>query len=180
MYKSGFGVVWLSQEMGNVSLFLIEAKQRLIYIASQEWHSDLSQCNKLQTLCEFKSLLNPERYLTHVKIVKHRISLTRLRLSVHNLAIETGRHINLDPELRTCKYCTNTGENVIENEYNFLLICTLYRNIRLNLIPNNILICPTTENFVNLFSSVNPDVLKGLAKYVYEAFKLRDDVFVNL
>jgi hypothetical protein len=68
MYKSGFGVVWLFQEMGNVSLFLIEAKQRLIDIASQEWHSDLSQSSKLQTLCEFKSLLNPERYLTHVKL----------------------------------------------------------------------------------------------------------------
>ena len=180
MYNSGFGIVWLSQEIGNVSLFLIEAKQRLIDIAHQEWHSDLNQCSKLQTLCEFKSLLNPERYLSHVTIVKHRISLSRLRLSVHNLAIETGRHINIDPELRTCKYCNSTGENLIEDEFHFVLICPLYKIIRLKLIANNIVTYPSTENFVNLFSSKDPVVLKGLAKYVFEAFKLRDNVFVNL
>ena len=33
-----------------------------------------------------------ESYLDHVTIVKHRVALTRLRVSCHNLEIEVGRY----------------------------------------------------------------------------------------
>lgn len=57
----------------------------------------------------------------------YRTSLTRFRLSSHKLEIERGRYFNIAKEDRKCKFC-NLGS--IENEYNFLLICPLYSDLR--------------------------------------------------
>ena len=58
-----------------------------------------------------------EHYLTHVTIPKHRISLTKLRVSSHQLAIETGRYnkpASLPVEKRLCIHCGK-----IEDEEHF-------------------------------------------------------------
>ena len=37
LYRYGFGFVWISQEIGNVELFLMSFKQRLIDCNTQNW-----------------------------------------------------------------------------------------------------------------------------------------------
>ena len=55
-----------------------------------------------------------EDYLADVKNKHHRIALTKVRISSHNLAIETGRYgtQRVSRNLRFCCYCNN---GMIEN-----------------------------------------------------------------
>ena len=48
-------------------------------------------------------------------------------LSYHNLAIERGRYENTPRDERICKNC---NLNMVENEYHFLLVCPMYRDLR--------------------------------------------------
>ena len=41
LYKSGFGVVWEMQGVGNVNLFIKEFKLRFIECFKQDWHAAL-------------------------------------------------------------------------------------------------------------------------------------------
>ena len=49
--------------------------------------------NKIRTSRKFKRTHDYENYLTNVRNIKHRVAITKLRLSnhMHTLAIETGR-----------------------------------------------------------------------------------------
>ena len=62
-----------------------------------------------------------EAYLIHVRIKKHRNSLAKLRLSDHQLHIQTGRQTRpkTPQNLRTCKKCPE----YVEDEAHFLLQC---------------------------------------------------------
>ena len=54
----GFGYVWLSQDIGDISMFIAQFKFRLIDCCSQKWHSDITGSTRCDTYKEFKSLLN--------------------------------------------------------------------------------------------------------------------------
>ena len=99
LYKLGFGFVWISQDIGNVQLFMSEIDQRLKDIALQNWQSDLNENSKLTNYVQFKTLLNTERYVTGLKEFKLRKALAKLRTSCHMLNIELGRHYYKDKEL---------------------------------------------------------------------------------
>ena len=68
-------------------------RQRLKDIAPQRWLSE-NQSNKMRTYRLFKKIDNYkcEDYLHHVTNTRHRIAPTKLQLSNHKLAIETGRY----------------------------------------------------------------------------------------
>ena len=51
--------------------------------------------------------------------------LTKLRISAHFLAIETGRYNNTPKEHRFCKHCPTS----VENEYHFILYCSKFDNL---------------------------------------------------
>ena len=68
-----------------------------------------------------------------VKIPKHRESLTRLRISCHNLFIERGRYItpHIPRDQRWCTACYfRHGVKTIENEVHVLLECSLFTSLR--------------------------------------------------
>ena len=77
--------------------------------------------------CIFKYTFNLEPYLDIITNKRFKIALSRFRLSSHNLEIERGRYHNIDRENIICKFC---NLKAIENEFHFLLICPLYRDIR--------------------------------------------------
>ena len=52
--------------------------------------------------------------------------ISKIRLSSHNLCIETGRHKTIPRDKKFCETCTST----IENEYHFLLVCRVYKELR--------------------------------------------------
>ena len=119
-------------------------------------------------------MLNPEIYLYDVDIPQHRIALSRFKILTHNLEIEVGRRTNTDPELRLCKFSCTLGTNVVEDEYHFLLIWPMYSNIRDDNLTEYIVQSPTSQKFVSLMQETNVTVVKKLAKYCYEAVKIRN------
>ena len=46
------------------------------------------------------------------------------------LNIETGRHPNIDSELRHCYYCLKSTTYSVEDEFHMLVLCPLYPNVR--------------------------------------------------
>ena len=73
-----------------------------------------------------------EEYLHQVTNTRHRIALTKLRLSNHKLAIETGRYSRpfKKPTERTFPIC----KIEMEDEYHFLNICPTYQEKRCSLL----------------------------------------------
>ena len=113
---------------------------------------------------------HPELYLSLIKFRRHRRALTRLRCSNHLLAIEKFRG-RLPRQERLCKYCINNNVSVVEDEYHFVLVCPLYKEIRSSILKYDVQF-PTIMHYVNLMSNVNEVTVQNLACYVYNAFKI--------
>ena len=122
---------------------------------------------------EFKLDLKPEIYLKVVDSKKFKIALSRLRCSAHKLDIEMGRIKNIDSVLRLCKLCEKVGVDDVEDEYHFVMTCTFLIEIRETYIKRYYWSNPTVHKFIELMKSDCPNVLNGLAIYVYLALKYR-------
>jgi len=121
----------------------------------QNWFVQLNQLdgragsmsNKLRTYKLFKDVFQLEYYLTGVTLAKHRIALTKLRVSCHHLAIETGRYHKPSPlpvEQRLCAVC-----NVVEDEVHLMCLCAHNAHLRRELFARVSHVYPH-------FSSLNP------------------------
>ena len=94
----------------------------------EKWKSAKIASPKLEFYNRIKSEFGPEKYLDLVKSPDARKSLTRLRISAHNLYIEKGRYETpLVPRAeRWCVYCKlNLGVETIEDELHVLTQCPL-------------------------------------------------------
>lgn len=83
---------------------------------------------KADTFKSFKTRVKFEMYLEDVKNRKHRVAMTKLRTSDHNLMIEEGRRLRprIERSLRTCPACPNS----VEDECHFLTTCPIYKDNR--------------------------------------------------
>ena len=64
-----------------------------------------------------------ENYI-YVKSDKHNFNLAKLRISNHQLRIETGRYKKTAVDQRLCKVCNENG--CIEDKFHFLMTCKAY------------------------------------------------------
>ena len=155
--------------------------QRCIDIFHQNSLAQITNENsKLRTYGIFKSEIREEPYLRIVKNVKDRISMTKFRLSNHNLMIEKGRHRNLDRTMRICLFCT-----AVEDEIHFLTKCETFRHLRSSLLHN----VEQKLNIRNLKYMEGRSLLKLLlekeeiaqlvAKYLTKSFELREFLAAN-
>ena len=129
----GLGYLWTKAHENEIGILNI-IKQRLKDIKLQRWLSDVNndvrkdanQKNKLRTFRKFKTIENDKcaDYLRQVTNIRHQITLTKLRLSNHKLAIETGRYVRpyKKPEERICSICKKD----VEDEIHFLTLCPAY------------------------------------------------------
>ena len=107
------------------------------------------------------------------KFVWHKF--TKLRLSSHQLRVETGRNAcNTTPYNE--RYCLTCNSIDLEDEYHFLLICNMYTDIRRKYINTYYYKTPSVLKFIELVQSTDATVLNNLCKYVYEAFEKRVNV----
>jgi phage terminase large subunit-like protein len=108
----------------------------------------LQQTNgKLRTYITFKSNFGREKYLSVLKkSFEQRRCLTELRISCHQLKIETGRYQGTLLHDRKCERCSS-GE--VEDEYHFLIHCNKLENDRNLLLKEIVKSCP---NFKRLNS----------------------------
>ena len=82
---------------------------------------------KLNLYASFKTNYKFESYLDYITNFTIRSTLAKLRLSAHNLHIETGRFSkNRTPrDKRLCPYCKTMNIFTVENDVHFLLSCSL-------------------------------------------------------
>ena len=80
----------------------------------------------------FKHELCLEPYLLAVEDRDKRVLLTKFRIGICPLRIETGRYEQVSKNVRglpeaerTCKCCVHASD-MVENEFHFLLICPAY------------------------------------------------------
>ena len=99
--------------------------------------------------------------------------ISKYRLSSHSLSIETGRFYNIERNMRTCNDCY---DNLIEDEYHFILVCKKYDNIRKAYIKLYYWRRPSSFKLVQLLSAHNVKELNKLGKFLCLAEKIRNNV----
>ena len=124
----------------------------------------------------FKHEFEMEHYLDFITEKKYKIALTKFRLSSHDLAIERGRFEHIERNNRLCRYC---NLNMIENEYHFLLVCPLYRDLRKKYFQIYYCHWPTMNKFDDLMAKTSKHAILNLSKFVFYAMRLRDSVQIT-
>ena len=95
------------------------------------WNSAKVSSPKLEFYHAHKSNFTKEIYLDCITNFYHRSSLTKLRISSHDLTIETGRYKQTSRDQRLCMWCKlSLGLNFVESEEHMLFNCDLYASIR--------------------------------------------------
>ncbi len=108
---------------------------RIIEILQQHfvnaWEHEKSNSSKLSFYHTCKSTFGREPYLDISKGFNRRYSTTKLRISAHDLHIETGRYKNIPRDSRFCEWCKiNSGQDLVEDELHVLTECNLYSKSR--------------------------------------------------
>ena len=110
-------------------------------------------------------------YLIQIKNRKYRQILSKNRLSSHQLAIEKGRHLNIERNQRKCSLCTSD----IEDEFHFNLICPAYIDLRKTYIHKYFHTRPSMCKLTILLTSTKSKQLKHIVIYLLKAFKVRTE-----
>ena len=146
--------------------------------------NNTSECSREKfTHKEVKHNHQLEDYVRTIRNPAHRISMTKLRLGVHSLRIQTEKYENrgtpIPVEGRMCLVC-NRG--YIEDERHFLMCCPGYDNIR-----NELHSLLSTHDVVfkslsdedrirYLLTLENETTSKIVGKYTYLMFQKRKDI----
>ena len=81
------------------------------------WSNTISSFSKLNLYVSFKSKFCIEGYLDTILNRAHRIWYTKIRISNHRFAVETGRFSKIPRDERLCLFCKKKKTNsVIEDE----------------------------------------------------------------
>jgi hypothetical protein len=86
-----------------------------------------------------------------------------------------GRYQKVNRDACMRPYCKTT----VQSEFHFLLICTLYDNIRTLYIDKKYYEMPDMNKFNALMSSSNENIVKNTAIMLYKASKTRDTFVTN-
>lgn len=169
----GFADVWYRQGAENQNIFLSEFKQRLKDNYGQNCNIELENSSRAKHYILYYEQFTFATYLKNVDFESHRVALCRFRTGNHRLAIETGRWHKPNPiplPDRKCIFC-----NKLEDEYHFLLECSLYKDLRKIYVPKYVYNRPNMEKFKYIMSTENIKIMQKLATFVYKAFKIREN-----
>ena len=139
------------------------------------WMSNVANNKKLRTYIKFKNSYTFEPYLFQ-RILKHKIIMTRFRISSHVLEIEKGRHTQPKTPLedRICKHCC---QNKIENEEHFFMECPSYQTERqkfFNSINIPEVLKSDDQIFKYIMSSREDTIISQVGEYLYTLFEIRN------
>jgi len=156
--------------------------------------------NKLRTYALYKNTWGYEKYLDFIDNRDKRILLTKFRMGITPLRIETGRYESnngnkgIQAELRFCLCCKTER---VEDEYHFLMVCPVYTNLRnllllkvkgilVETVNNNKVSEKTVQSIMNddrelfifIMKSENKEIILSLSSYIWKAFKCREMMLV--
>ena len=169
--------MWVNQGVGDIDIFMNIFKQRLIDTFRQEWHGRLQESSRARFYRVVKPQHQLSKYLQCVTCKPHRMALSRFIMSSHCLCVETGRWRRPDPipYERKRRYCASC-RNKIEDEYHMLFECELYDELRNTLVPRYFRTRPSMFKLIEFINSASNKQIRGLAKFVYNAFKIRSNL----
>lgn len=180
LFRYGYGFVWVSQEVGDINIFIKQFKQRLIDCMKQNWHGSIEDSPRCDTYKYFKTLLNPEKYLCIDMPFLHKKAMSRFRCSSHKFKIETGRHQNIDRENRFCQFCEITEHSkAVEDEYHVFFVCPRYSDIRLQLLLSWYSDESDLPNFYNILQVDDTLKIRKLSNYIHHLLK-RNEQPINI
>ena len=164
--STGMQHIWINRQTDNKNKILKTLKCNLqknyVNLFLKSMHDDelnMPNGNKLRTYRTFKKNHIKEEYLTLIRNRDIRSSVSKFRLSSHNLMIEKGRHTKTDLSKRTCDKCDS---NQLEDEKHSLMYCPKYKAQRteiFSLMKEN---CP----FWNTISSQDQFITLMSMKYI--------------
>ena len=70
---------------------------------------------------------------------------------------------------RKCRVC-----DVLEDDFHFVIICSLYKDLRTKYIKRYYWQRPNMLKFLELLATKNITIIKNLSIFIEKAFKLRD------
>ena len=156
-----------------------KVKQKLRNIFDAQFESDLhgdvrnnGEGNKLRTLRMFKRNMKEELYLTLIANRNIRTNFTKLRISAHNLPIETGRHRRngkIPLKERKCDMC---DDNTVGSEFHTVMSCEAVSVPRKCMFDEISIIFPPFKEmcedgkFIFLMQGNDPDLARQLANYI--------------
>ena len=176
LYRFGFGIVWLSQGVGDPELFLNIFKQRLKDCMQQNWIESINNSTRFENYKHFKTMLNPEKYLyvgLSFSLWKY---LAKFRCSNHKFKIEIGRHMGIERENRNCSFCLdNYGIICVESEFHAFFNCYQYTNERRRYLYTWYRGPPTLDSFYSLMQNENESIVRKIAIYISAIMKVKEN-----
>ena len=175
-------MVNLRQNFGGT----LSLKVTLEQIYHESWSSYIDTCQskgKLMLYSKLKKSFKLENYILQFPI-HIRKNFSKLRISAHSLAIETGRYTKPQAtpiEKRICFYCKQ-----VETEFHFIFNCALYHAERKLLYDelSNILtikMTPSDDLFHTIMSSLHGDLEVGriVCNFINSCFVIRSEMLCN-
>ena len=145
----------------------------------EKWKIDVQASSKLSFFSSFKNDYECETYLDTINNFEERRHFTRIRLSNHRLAIESGRYTKIPLEDRLCNFC---DDRAIESEFHMLYQCSFYKNIRKDFYDKISLNYEQIDNLkltYELFHSTSEKTIQHFSKFIYKCFKSREDKILS-
>ena len=160
-------------------------KSRLINKFEKYWLTEREKLSsgKLTTYFKLKNTFHQEKYLS-IKEFKLRKAMCRYRISAHDLRIESGRYSKTYIN-RTDRICTRCDLQEVEDEFHFLLKCSLYNDERKNLfnrinwLNNNFKLLSLTDRGLWLLTQEDLNILEHLASFLENCFSKRRNALIS-
>ena len=106
---------------GSIQCLSKKKIKELFHTSYETSYSQLANYPKARLYLSFKRKPTYETYLETVKDRKIRLQYTKLRLSDHNLEMESGKHKKIERQQRFCSSCNSYN---IGDELHFLFECS--------------------------------------------------------
>jgi len=111
-------------------MFYQSGKHRVFDMFVQNWNTDINNSTRARCYILYADF-RFQPYLNLINIEQIRVTLSRFRVSIHRLEVETGRWhkpVAVYFNERKCR----TFLNCLEDEFHVLLECPLYHELRKN------------------------------------------------
>ena len=125
----------------------------------------------------FKSQLDVEKYLSIDLSYICRKTLANFRCSSHNLAIEKGRHTNVEREYRFCQFCLQRNVYVVEDEFHFFMLCPMYDTLRNMYFKPQWKANISVQKFYIIMQLSDARSLLLISKFLVSAFEFRKSIY---
>ena len=175
------------QQSDNKSIIKTKVRKHFETQILQCLNEHILENKKLHLYATFKTTFKFESYLDFLPDFNARSTLAKLRLSAHNLHIETGRfHKNKTPRNeRFCLYCKTNNVFVVENEIHFLLSRLVFAEEREKTLEKIYRNFPSTTSlndqnmFIWLMSQEDYQINKLLGDFLKKSFDKRTKYLNN-